>query len=97
MDKEGFKIEKILFFILTSFATFLTFLIGGWHLMLTVLVVVMALDYITGIIKAIVTRSLRSQIGFKGILRKATIMLVIILANMLDILSGTGLPVVNAD
>lgn len=88
-----FKIEKLLIIILTSCATFLTFLIGGWHLMLTVLVVVMALDYITGIIKAIVTRSLRSQIGFKGILRKGTIMLVIILANMLDTLSGTGLPV----
>jgi len=82
-----FIIEKLL---LSSsiIGGWLAFLIGGWHISLTVLAVFMAIDIITGIFKAIVTRQLNSKIGYKGFIRKAGIMLVIIIANLLDLLTG---------
>lgn len=65
------------------------FLIGGWHLSLTVLAVFMIIDIITGVFKALVTKELNSKIGYKGFIRKAGIMLVIIIANLLDMLTGS--------
>lgn len=48
----------------------------------------MAIDIITGVMKAVVTKELTSKIGYKGFFRKAGIMLVIIIANLLDLLTG---------
>lgn len=38
--------------------------------------------------KGIVTKKVDSKIGYKGFIRKAGIMLVIIIANLLDLLTG---------
>lgn len=73
--------------------TGITFLFGAWHISMTILLVFMAIDLITGVIKGAMNGGLRSAIGFKGMLRKSAIMLVIILANMLDILVSGGVPV----
>jgi len=66
-------------------------LFGEWNTMLTILVVVMAIDYISGWIVALCGRSpktenggLSSKVGFIGIAKKAFIMLLILLATMLD-------------
>lgn len=72
--------------------TALTFLIGGWAVSLTVLCVFMAIDIITGVMKGAINGGLRSSIGYKGMLKKSAIFLVIILAHMLDLMVG-GLPV----
>lgn len=72
-------------------------LFGPWNTMLTILVVVMAIDYISGWIVAACGRSpktegggLPSKVGFIGIAKKAFIMLLILLATMLDRAIGTG-------
>lgn len=72
-------------------------LFGPWNTMLTILVVVMAIDYISGWIVAACGRSpktegggLSSKVGFVGIAKKAFIMLLILLATMLDRAIGTG-------
>lgn len=83
-----FIIEK-LYIILASLSTTFAFLIGDWHISLTVLAVFMAIDIITGILKALVTKKMDSKIGYKGFIRKAGIMLVIIIANLLDLLTGS--------
>lgn len=49
----------------------------------------MAIDIITGVMKAIVTKKVNSKIGYKGFIRKTGIMLVIIIANLLDMLTGS--------
>ena len=66
-------------------------LFGEWTMTLTILVVVMAIDYISGWIVAACGRSpktegggLSSKVGFVGIAKKAFIMLLILLATMLD-------------
>lgn len=72
-------------------------LFGEWNTMLTILVVVMAIDYVSGWIVALCGRSpktegggLSSKVGFIGIAKKAFIMLLILLATVLDRAIGTG-------
>lgn len=59
-------------------------LVGGWDRVMQVLLIFMVIDYITGIGSAIRTRCMSSEIGFSGLLKKATIYLVMILATQLD-------------
>lgn len=72
-------------------------LFGEWTTMLTILVVVMATDYISGCIVAACGKSpksenggLSSKVGFVGIAKKAFIMILILLATMLDRAVGNG-------
>lgn len=53
----------------------------------------MAVDIVTGVIHSAIERKVSSKIAFKGFLKKATIMLVIIVANLLDLLTVGGVPV----
>lgn len=61
--------------------------IDGLFITLLVFIIV---DYITGIIKAIIKKKLNSEIGFKGILKKIIIFMIVGVANLIDvnILSG---------
>ncbi|MET0785255.1 MAG: phage holin family protein, partial [Paenisporosarcina sp.] len=68
------------------------YIIGGWESLMTVLLVFMVIDIFTGLIKAAIKRKLNSKIGYKGFLKKAAIMLVIILANWLDALTTNDVP-----
>jgi toxin secretion/phage lysis holin len=61
-----------------------TYVFGGWDTCLKVLVVFMLLDYITGVIGAIIQKKVSSAVGFYGILRKMTILMVLIVAVLLD-------------
>lgn len=84
---EMIKIEKLLF-TWALLGGWFAFLIGEWHISLTVLAIFLLIDMITGIMKALVTKKMDSKIGYKGFIRKAGIMLVIIIANLLDLLTG---------
>ena len=85
--------EKIFLLALTLGGSAFSFLIGSWHISLTILLVFMIIDIVTGLIKSAAERKLSSNIAFVGFLKKATIMLVIIIANLLDILTAGGMPV----
>ncbi len=85
--------EKLFIYILAICGTSITFLFGAWHISLTILIVFMVIDILTGLIKSASERKLSSNLAFKGFLKKATIMLVIIIANLLDILTVAGAPV----
>ena len=73
--------------------------IGGWlgyflggvdGLMITLLVFV-ALDYITGVMCAIIDKKLSSEVGFKGLFRKVLIFALVGVAHILDVnVVGTG-------
>ena len=56
--------------------------------MMRVLVICMAVDYITGVINAIKEKTLSSKVGWVGILRKLTIFGVVIVAAQIDIAMG---------
>lgn len=76
--------------IFAAIGTGLTYIFGGWDKVLIVLVVFMALDYLTGVIAAAYQKTLSSDVGFKGLLRKCTILIVLIVAVLLDKLLSEG-------
>lgn len=68
--------------------TILYFLFGEIDIALQCLLVFIALDYISGLIKAYCTKILSSKIGFKGILKKVGILAIVALSVSLDRLGG---------
>lgn len=65
--------------------TWVTYLIGGWDSVLKILAVLIVVDYISGLMKAALNKDLASDIGYKGLLKKAAIFIVVILAHQLDL------------
>lgn len=62
----------------------------GWFLgdfdgVLLALVAFVVMDYITGVIAAGIKHELSSEVGFKGIVRKVAIFIVVGIANVLDV------------
>lgn len=75
-------------FIGAGLGTFLTWLFGGWELGLQILIVAMVLDYIMGVMCGYKSKELNSKVGFNGLRRKFTILIILILAVLLDRLIG---------
>ena len=76
--------------VLVSVGTGLTWFLGTWDTALAVLVCFMVLDYVTGLLRAYVNKEVSSDVGLKGIARKAVIFVVLIVAVLLDRLLNTG-------
>ena len=70
--------------------TGLTWLFGAWDTALIVLICFMVLDYSTGLLRAYVNKEVSSDVGLRGIARKAVIFIVLIVAVLLDRLLNTG-------
>ena len=69
----------------------LGYFLGGYDGLLYALIAFMVVDYITGVMCAIVDRMLSSAVGFKGICKKVLIFLLVGIANLLDVqVVGTG-------
>ena len=65
-----------------------TYFLGGWDFALQTLLLVMALDYITGVCKAIKQKKLNSKTGFAGIVKKFGYLIIVALAVVIDRLAG---------
>ncbi len=68
-------------------------LFGAWDKILCALVVLMVLDYATGVIKGIYTKTLSSDIGFKGLLKKIVILIIVALSNEIQMLTGDNIAI----
>lgn len=66
--------------------------LGGWDMLLKAIVILVVLDYVTGLLKAIYNKSLSSEIGFKGLIRKIIIFIVIATAYVIQGIVGDGIP-----
>lgn len=64
---------------------------GKWDAVLYTLVVLICMDYITGVIKACYLSELSSEIGYKGILKKIMIMCVVALSHVLEKVIGEAI------
>ena len=72
---------------------------GGWTGAMTTLVILMLIDYVTGLIVAGVFHAspkssggaLSSAVGFKGICRKFVILLIVVVACRVDLLLDTNI------
>ena len=84
------NILKYLKFATMGIGTGLTWLFGAWDTALLVLVAFIVMDYSTGLIRAYVNKEVSSDVGLRGIARKAVIFIVLIVAVLLDRLLNTG-------
>ena len=72
---------------------FFVAIFGQWDSILWALLVIMLLDYLTGVIKAIYTKTMSSEIGFKGLLKKITILIIVALSNVLQQITGDNVAI----
>ena len=73
-----------------------TSLVGGWDSAMTTLVILMAIDFLTGFVTAIIGKSkhsnsgrLNSKAGWVGLAKKFCVLLMVIVAMRIDILLET--------
>lgn len=76
--------------ILASCATTLVYLLGGFDVALNCLLIAIVLDYISGLIKAYNNKVLSSKIGFRGILKKVGILVIVALGVLVDRITGNS-------
>lgn len=70
----------------------LTYWLGGWDVLLKTIVFLAVVDYITGVIKGIYTKQLSSETGFKGLLKKIVMFIVIAVSFEIQELIGNTIP-----
>jgi len=77
--------------IFTAIGGYLGYFLGGLDGFIYALITFVVIDYLTGVMAAIVERKLSSEIGFRGIFKKMLIFLLVAVGNIVDKnLIGTG-------
>lgn len=71
--------------IMAWICTVLSFLFGDMKGLMVALIALIILDYISGVIAAAVEKRLSSEVGAKGIAKKIFMLLIVALANIVDI------------
>ncbi len=74
--------------VISVILTFLIYLLGGFDIALKSLLIVIVIDYATGILSAIYNKQINSKVGFKGILKKFSYLLIIALSVIIDNILG---------
>lgn len=72
--------------IFVAISTVLTYLFGGWDLLIQFLIVVQFLDFFTGVAAGGVNGQLSSKIGREGIRRKCFVWAFVIIGHLADVL-----------
>lgn len=72
------------------------FLYGGWSILLQVILVMTIADYITGLAASSVEGKLSSKVGFRGIIKKVLIFIIVAVAHTIDQVIGQGDMVMDA-
>lgn len=91
------RIKDFLSIVCGAVGSAVAYLFGGWNSSMLTLCIFMAVDYLSGLVVAGVFHrsrkskggSLDSKAGFKGLFKKAFILLVVFLAYRLDLLIGS--------
>ena len=92
MTMDAVHIKNGVLAALAAVGAFVAHALGGWDAAMQVLVALMALDYLTGVLVAAVwkksnkseTGALDSKAGYKGLLKKGMILLLVWLGVLLD-------------
>lgn len=94
VKKRRIGVKESLFNTITaSIGIFFSFLFGQVDGLLTALIVFVILDYVSGLLVAVENKTFSSEVGFKGILKKALLFVIVIVGNIVDtqvIGSGTA-------
>ena len=71
---------------LTIIGSFIGKLLGGYDMLLITLIIFVVMDYLTGVMKAIIEKKLSSSVGFKGIFKKILIFFLIVISVRIDLM-----------
>ncbi len=75
----------------TAIGGWLGYFLGGLDGLMIALIVLMTLDYVSGVMCAIIDRKLSSAVGFKGVCKKVFILMLVGVAHIIDLhVVGTG-------
>ena len=86
--KEFWSVIQVAF---AAIGGWLGWFMGGCDGLLYALIAFVVVDYITGVMCAVVDKKLSSAVGFKGIFKKVLIFALVGVANILDVnVIGTG-------
>ena len=86
--KEFWSAIQLIF---AAIGGWLGWFLGGCDGLLYALIAFVVVDYITGVMCAVVDKKLSSEVGFKGIFKKILIFLLVGIANLLDVnIIGNG-------
>lgn len=80
--KKVWNLMQILF---SGLGGFMGYFLGGCDGLIFSLLIFISIDYVTGVMCAIVEKTLSSDVGFKGICRKVIIFLLVGVAHILDL------------
>lgn len=80
--------KETLYSICSVVLTAIVYYLGGLDVALQTLLIAIVIDYITGIIKAYVTKELSSKLGLKGILKKIGVLCLVALSVLIDHVTG---------
>lgn len=83
--------NSVINFIRTGFIvglSYLSYFLGGFDVLMITLLLFMLVDYISGVINAIIKKKLSSQVGVKGIGKKIYIILLVGCINLLGVAIG---------
>jgi toxin secretion/phage lysis holin len=83
--------KNLISFTTGTLLTGIAYFLGGWDTAIQTLILVMGIDYITGVIKAIKKKKLNSKTGLWGIAKKFGYLLIVMLSVVMDkIVGDTG-------
>ena len=74
--------------IVATLLTAFVYLVGGLDVAMIALLVAIVIDYVSGVTKAYITKQLSSQTGFKGVVKKVAVLLIVMLAVLVDRVTG---------
>ena len=80
--------KTIIYYISSTILTTIVYYLGGLDMALKTLLILMVLDYITGICKSIINKKVNSVIGLKGIIKKVGYLILVALSFLLDGMVG---------
>ena len=89
MEKYFNHISIVIGIIGGFFASFF----GGWDILLKTILFLAIMDYITGWIKGIYEKNLSSEVGFRGILKKIVMFIIIATSYHIQTLLSNNIPV----
>ena len=70
--------------VIAAIGGYVGYFLGGWDGFLFALVAFVVIDYLTGIMVAILEKRLSSEVGFRGIFKKVLIFSLVAIAHIID-------------
>lgn len=74
--------------LLSTIGYLFIYLVGGWDVALQCLVIAIALDYISGLMKAYISKTLSSKIGMRGLIKKLGLLIIVMVGTLVDRTTG---------